>query len=418
MMARTFLYPFFLWALLVAPTNASERMQVLHWWTSEGEQAAAAVLRKSLAERGITWTDRAIHGGAGESAMAVLKAQVIAGNPPDAAQIIGPNIRQWADLGYLQWLEPGDTRWPGRLYPTVDALTRVEGHRAAVPVSIHRINWMWLNADLYRDLDLTPPTTWSQVFQDAKTLRANGIIPLAHGGQPWQTATLFETLLLSVAGPEFYRAYFVDKRPEALSDERVAEALELLRALKPLMDEDVQNRQWQEATRMVHEGKAAMQVMGNWAKAELQALGARSGRDFLCMPVPGTAQNHLYSIDTFVFFKSDTSNSTLAQQQFARGVLDAPTQIEFSRQKGTIPVRSDLNLGALDDCAQTSAHVFREAESGGLLAPSVAHSMATSPIIEGAIFDALHGFFRNDQVTVAATQDELSRILGMLRRNE
>ncbi|MEX1057838.1 MAG: extracellular solute-binding protein, partial [Natronospirillum sp.] len=221
----------------------SQPIEVLHWWTSEGERAAADLLRDHMAEYGVEWQDRAIHGGGGESAMAVLKAQIIAGDPPGAAQIIGPNIKHWSDLGYLQTLDEWAVSWPGSYYATIDAPTLANGVRSAVPVSIHRINWMWLNAEVYRQHQLTPPTSWSQVFQDAETLQAAGIIPLAHGGQPWQTATLFETLLLSVAGPAFYREYFVKMSPAALQDPRVAEALALLRDLQAIMDEGLHNRQ-------------------------------------------------------------------------------------------------------------------------------------------------------------------------------
>lgn len=401
-----------------AESATAQPMEVLHWWTSEGERAAASILRDSVTAQGVEWQDQAIHGGAGESAMAVLKAQIIAGELPDVAQIIGPNIQHWSDLGYLEPLDAWDDTWPGTYYPTIDALTMANGVRSAVPVSIHRINWLWLNAAVYREHNLTPPTTWSQVFQDAEVLKAAGVIPLAHGGQPWQTATLFETLLLSVAGPAFYRDYFVDMDPTALQDPRVAEALTLLRQLKGIMDDNIHNRQWQEAIQMVHTGEAAMQVMGDWAKAELQAMGGTVGEDFLCMPVPGTAQNHLYSIDTLVFFVQPDATEADAQAAFGKGILDADAQLSFSARKGTIPVRSDLPLDQLDDCAQTSAHVFREAESAGLLAPSVAHSMATSPIIEGAIFDALHRFFRDDTLSAATTQQQLARLMGVLRDHE
>lgn len=393
-------------------------LDVLHWWTAPGEQQAADVLRDRLYAYGVDWQDHAIPSGAGDSAMAVLKAQVIAGYPPGAAQIIGPNIREWAELGHLESLDDWSDQWPGQTYDTLDELIRANGVRTAVPVSIHRINWMWLNAQVYLDHGLPLPTSWSQVLQGAEVLQEAGIVPLAHGGQPWQTATLFETLLLSVGGPEFYRAYFVDMTPEALTDPRVAEALTLLRDLKAIMDPDLQNRDWHEATNMVIRGDAAMQIMGDWAKAEFQAQGKAPGRDFLCMPVPGTAQNHLYSVDTFVFFQQDDPAVRQAQANFALGILDTDTQREFSRQKGTIPARSDISLHDFDDCAQTSAHVFSEAEAAGLLAPSVAHSMAGSPSFEGAIFDTLHRFFRNDDVTVAFTQDRLAHILGTLRDHD
>ncbi|MFY0666324.1 MAG: carbohydrate ABC transporter substrate-binding protein [Natronospirillum sp.] len=405
-------------SLLLSPTVLAQPLEVLHWWTSEGEHAAANVLRQQLEYTQVEWQDYAVPGGGGDSAMAVLKARVIAGQHPGAAQIIGPNIRLWARLGYLQPLNEWANAWPGERYATLETLTHAAGVRTAVPVSIHRINWMWLNPVLFQQHNLALPTSWSQVFQAAEVFQAAGIVPLAHGAQAWQTATLFETLLLSVGGPEFYRAYFVDLAPSALHDARVAEALSLLRRLKGIMDPHNQNREWQEASQMVISGEAAMQIMGDWVKGEFTAQQKLPGKDYLCMPVPGTAQNHLYSADTFVFFQSGSAETQQAQATFAHTLLDAETQRQFSLAKGTIPARSDIGLAGFDDCSQTSAHVFREAESAGLLAPSMAHSMATSPGVESAIFDTLHRFFRDDSMTVATTQQRLAQILSALSDHE
>lgn len=406
-------------SLLPLPSvQATTPLDVLHWWTSPGEHRAAEVLRQDLLQHSVIWQDHAVPGGGGDSAMAVLKAQVIAGSPPDVAQIIGPNIGEWANLGYLQPLDEWTADWPDDWHRTLDELTRFNGERVAVPISIHRINWMWLNPQVYQELGLSLPTSWSQIMRDAETLRAAGITPLAHGGQPWQVATLFETLLLSVGGPEFYRDYFVYRTPEALADSRVEEALHLLRDLKTLMDDEMQNREWQEASRMVIEGEAAMQIMGDWVKGEFVAHSMEAGQDFLCMPVPGTAQHHLYSVDTFVFFQRQDDETRAAQARFAEGIMDSNTQRQFSLQKGTIPARANVDLSGFDDCAQTSAHVFREAEATGLLAPSMAHSMATSPGVESALFHVLHRFFRDDDIPVTTAREQMARVLGALRDHE
>ncbi|GIT08971.1 MAG: hypothetical protein CM1200mP30_26010 [Pseudomonadota bacterium] len=36
-------------------------------------------------------------------------------------------------------------------------------------------------------------------------VQSAGIIPFAHGGQPWQDATVFEAVLLGIGGKEFYK---------------------------------------------------------------------------------------------------------------------------------------------------------------------------------------------------------------------
>ena len=87
-----------------SPTFAGE-VEVLHWWTSGGEAKSVAVLKNLLEGEGHTWKDFAVAGGGGDAAMTVLKSRAVAGNPPTAAQVKGPQIQLWGDEGVLANLD-------------------------------------------------------------------------------------------------------------------------------------------------------------------------------------------------------------------------------------------------------------------------------------------------------------------------
>ena len=80
--------------------NAAD-VEVLHWWTSGGEAKSVNYLKKKLTGAGVGWKDFAVAGGGGENAMTVLKSRAVSGNPPTAAQIKGPSIQEWGELGFL-----------------------------------------------------------------------------------------------------------------------------------------------------------------------------------------------------------------------------------------------------------------------------------------------------------------------------
>lgn len=398
---------------LPVTAGALQSLEVLHWWTSSGEQRSADVLKNRLAERGVLWADYPVRGGGGDSAMAVLKARVIDRSPPGAAQIIGPDIQQWARLGFLSPLSHAGLNDTDRFYPVVNELIRVRGQTVAVPMSIHRINWMWLNPDVFERLDLPLPTTWSQLMSTAPALRAAGIIPLAHGNEPWQNATLFETILLSLAGADFYRQYFIERDEASLTDPNVVAAFRQLRDLKTVMDPGIHHREWQQASRLVADGQAAMQIMGDWVKGEFSAWGLVPGEDYLCLPVPGTAEQHLYSIDTFVMF-TDNPNPTVVPA-FIDTLLSSAVQRDFSLTKGTIPARMDIPVTGFDDCSRASHHVFNQASQQGMLAPSIAHSMAMSPESEDAVFEIVHRFFNDERMTPELAAVQLAQTLRALK---
>ena len=88
---------------------------------------------------------------------------------------------------------------------------KYDGDYVAVPVNIHRVNWLWINPQVFKKAGIeNAPTTLEEFYAAGDKLRAAGFIPLAHGGQPWQDSTVFEDLVLSVMGADGYKKALVD----------------------------------------------------------------------------------------------------------------------------------------------------------------------------------------------------------------
>lgn len=180
-------------------TQAGE-VEVLHWWTSGGEAKSISVLKDMLEEQGHSWKDFAVAGGGGESAMTVLKTRAVSGNPPSAAQIKGHDIQEWGGLGFLTNLDDVAEKgnWDGVVPKMVTDVMKWDGDFVAVPVNVHRVNWLWANPAVFEKAGAKVPTTLDEFFVAGDKIKAAGLIPLAHGGQPWQDATVFEAVALDV----------------------------------------------------------------------------------------------------------------------------------------------------------------------------------------------------------------------------
>ncbi|WP_290906218.1 ABC transporter substrate-binding protein [Halomonas sp.] len=372
-------------------------VEVLHWWTSGGEARAANVLKELMEAEGHEWQDFAVAGGGGETAMTVLKSRAMSGNPPSAAQIKGPEIQEWGELGLLGDLDAVAEAegWNDLLPETVAEIMRHNGQYVAVPVNVHRVNWLWANPEVLDAAGVAMPTTLDELFEVAGAIREAGYIPLAHGGQAWQDATVFESVLLATGGSEFYRQALVDLDPEALGSDSMVKALETFKRLRELMDDDMPGRDWNIATSMVIQGDAAMQLMGDWAKGEFTAAGLTAGDDYLCATAPGTAGAFTFNIDSLAMFRVTGEAEREAQQTLARLVLEPTFQQAFNQAKGSIPARPDLDMNDFDSCARQSLDDFqRTAKSGGLV-PSMAHGMAVRADVQGAIFDVVTNYFNS-----------------------
>ncbi|PUA18586.1 ABC transporter substrate-binding protein [Glaciimonas sp. PCH181] len=389
----------------VQPTS----LQVLHWWTSDGERKAVKVLVDKLAEENITWRDVAIPGGAGLGAAKVLKSRVLAGYSPEVTQLNGVVFGEWADLGLLLELDNVATSgdWKKLLFPTVWTLVQTRGHVVAAPLDIHRINVLFYNRKVFDRLGLAVPKTWGEFDRVAAQLVHAGVVPLAQSSEAWQIATLFETLVLAESGPAFYRQLFVELRANAYNDPRLAHALKRLRGLKQWMPTPIKELAWNEATRQLATGSAAMLVMGDWAKGELNAWGRVTDIDFGCSTVPGTADYHLYSVDTLAMFAGDYSHQP-AQEKLAQIMTTGALQADFNQFKGSISVLRYPNMSKMDSCATASWRSF--SKGSAFQAPSLVHRMATDETTKDAIIGEVRRYFMDDKVTEIDTQRRLAAI--------
>ncbi|MDX1605962.1 MAG: ABC transporter substrate-binding protein, partial [Candidatus Competibacterales bacterium] len=384
-------------------------VEVLHWWTSGGEAAAAAELKQMLEAKGHEWQDFAVAGGGGESAMTALKSRVISGNPPGAAQIKGPAIQQWGDTGTLADLDPvaESQNWDELLPPVVARVMQYDDQYVAAPVNVHRVNWMWANPAVFEQAGAEIPTTWDEFVAAAEKIQAAGFIPVAHGGQAWQDSTTFESVVLAVGGADLYNRAFVELDEAALTSDEMVEAFRRLRQIKSFTDPNAPGRDWNLATSMVINGEAAMQFMGDWAKGEFTAAGQAPGEDYVCQPFPGTDGAFTFNIDSFVMF-AVSGDDREAQLALAETILEQDFQRLFNQAKGSIPVRTDMAMDGFDQCARESMEDFKEAATADTLVPSMAHGMSTFPAVQGAIYDVVTNFYNSDMVPEQAAE-ELAR---------
>lgn len=400
-------------ALTIATLSSSAfagKLEVLHWWTSGSEAKSVGALKQQLEEKGHTWEDFAVAGGGGENAMTVLKSRVISGNSPSAAQIKGPEIQEWADQGLLTELTElaTENNWDELLPQRLAEGLKYENNYVAVPVNVHRINWIWGNAKLLNEHNITLPKTWDEFFTTAEALKAEGITPLAYGGQPWQDATVFETMVIGMKGPAFYEQALIKLNPDALHSQDMIDVLNNYRRIKAYIDPNFSGRDWNVASNMLVNGEAAMQIMGDWAKGEFSAANAQAGQDILCAPSPGSENSFLYNVDSFVMFDKKDEGDKQAQADMANAILSPEFQKIFNLNKGSIPVRSDVDTSDFDLCAQDSAKLFVKAAENHSLLPSMAHSMAVSAGAQGAIFDVVTNFFNDDSISAEEAAKRLA----------
>ncbi len=379
----------------------TKEVQMVHWWTSGGEAAALNVLKQDLAKEGYAWKDVPIAGGGGEAATTALKAMVAAGNIPTAVQTLGYNVQDWAEQGKLANLDDVAAKdgWDKVIPAPLQKFAKFDGHWVAAPVNVHSVNWVWINKPALDKIGGQVPTNWDEFVAMLDKAKAAGVIPLAQGGQPWQEATMFDSVVASTGGIEFYKKAFIQLDHAALNSPTMKTAFERLGKLKTYVDPNFSNRDWNLATAMVIKGDALVQVMGDWAKGEFRSAGKKPGTDFVCARFPGTQGEVIFNSDMFAMFKVSADRQQ-AQFALASATENPAFQSSFNVVKGSVPARTDVADTDFDMCGKKGIADLKEAVAKDTLVGSMAQGYGQPAAIQAAYHEVVDKFF-NGQITSA-----------------
>ncbi|MBD0785355.1 carbohydrate ABC transporter substrate-binding protein [Vibrio sp. Y2-5] len=350
--------------LATAPAFAKEEAEVMHWWTSGGESAAIKVLADAFEAQGGTWKDSAVAGGSNARSAAINR--MIGGSPTTAA--LFNTSQQYHEMIAEDMLNNIDevakaNNWEQILpQPTLNAI-KVNGHFYAAPVNIHMPGWFWYSKEAFAKAGIEKePTTVDELFSALDKLKAAGYIPLALGGQNWQENLMFATVLSNVGGKQLYLDALGKRDSKTLNSAEFRKVVDTFLKLKPYVDAGSPGRNWNDTTSLVINDKAGIQIMGDWAKGEFTQANKIPGQDYGCFPGLGDDSLYIVGGDVFVFPKTDDKGQIAVQHKLVESMLSPETQVKFNNLKGSIPVRTDVDVSSMDICAQKGAAILKVAD--------------------------------------------------------
>ena len=399
-------------ALLGSTSVYATDIEVVHWWTSGGEQAAVSVFANEFDATGDHWVDGAI--ALGETARATIMQRALGGDPPDAAQF-NPG-RQYEELiaaGLLLDLTPLAEKegWDKFIRPAqIAEPCHIDGKWWCVPVNIHMQNWAWASVAAFKKAGLDVPADWDTYLADLPKLKDAGVIPFAVGGDGggWQVSLLANQLILSQLGAEAVEKIWKNKDLELAAGPEVLKAFTTLKSLGTYADEGSPNRSWADTTALVIQGEAALQVMGDWAQGEFQVAGQKPGVDYACLLGPLAPQPKYVRTggDIFVFFKQSDPEVERAQLSLASLMINPRTQALFNTAKGSAPVRDDVDMSLANDCMKKAIDVLKQ--PGSVVPDSNQWRNEAFTTAQNAIFSDL---IYNKDTTPEAAQAQFVELL-------
>ena len=397
-----------------AAPAVSPEIEVFHFLDPRADVPRVATLRSALQPSGYAWKDFTVAGGWTGRGETILRLRVQAHNPPAAAMMKTPFMQHWAARDALVPLDEvaAAQRWDELLPKAIADSVKFKGRYYAVPLNIHRVNWLWINERMLKETGTPVPQTWAQFFDTAEAMKRLGYTAVAHYGRDTQNLLLFETIALGVGGPAFHRKALVEYDADELRGPVMQQVLATYRRIKDYTEQPANSRIAMERGNSKFEtGKVGMHLMGDWANPAFYPEDKAAPFKFVCVPAPDSAGSFLLTADSLAMFRSADPATLKGQLAFAAGIMSAPVQQEYSVRKGSIPARGDTGLKNYHGCSLKSAAAFRAAELGGTIVPAI--SMTASRAVEDGIQEVITEFWNNDGISI---QQAAGRLVTATRR--
>lgn len=383
----------------------STELEVFSWWTGGGEAAGLDALIKIWNQKypDIKFTNAAVAGGAGSNAKAVLAQRLSAGDPPDSFQAhAGAETTDYVVKNQLLPINDLYDQWGLKdVFPSdlVSQIT-VNGNVYSVPVNIHRANVMWWNPKVVQDAGITStPTSLDEWFAALDKVKAKGNATPLSVAEQWTNEQLMETVLIATLGTDGWAKLWT--KDGDWKSSQVTDALNSYKRLLTYVNKNFASLTWQDASKMVVDGKAAYNVMGDWAAGYFIELKKTAKTDYDWDAVPGTGGVYDWLSDSFT--KPKGAKHLDATDKWLELVSSKDGQDAFNPLKGSIPARKDADASLYKDYLAWALEEWKKDKLAGSLAHGVVAGTAWNTELQGAL-----GIFLTDR-NVSKFQDALAK---------
>lgn len=360
----------------------------------------SAVL-ETFAERnpGVTVTDEQT---AINSLRLMIKSRILREDSPEVwDEWPGANLKPTVEAGATAditdlWEETGMEE---AYFDGMRDAARFDGEYHAIPLDLYRINNLYYDVHAFEAAGVDPSrlSTPNEFVEALPQLAEHADDPFAvFGRNPFGLLQLWETLFLGHASPAVYEA--------AVGGDASAHRNGIHRAFATLGDclqAGPENPEFLDSSDVdtgFSDGDTACINNGSWTTGHMAGVdGLEFGRDWDCVPFPGTEGAHIVNTNALVPAAHTADDETVAD--FMAYVGSSETIERFNTISGSVPPRSDVSVA---DLHPLSRELHDEFGGRATQLPSMCHGLAVRPEQVVQLKDAVATFLQ-DRDAEAAT---------------
>ena len=404
-------------AAIAAPTllraeAAKPKITVISQWSAGSDGLAITTLGKEFEKQGGIWEHNPVPGFTTEM-MNKLRAQIIAGDPPAASQLKGPEIAAWSKIGAVVDLDAQvkEAGYEAVVPAELARLSKPQGHWIALPIQAYRINTLFISKKAADRVGVTKlPTTWAEFNAIGDKMKASGIMPVANGGLKWDDGMKWEIALCGI-NPDAYRKAVMELDDKTLKGADVLAAFRQLRKFADWSDPGAAGQHYSTFMARFMSGEIGMLMMGGWAQGVFKHAGFKFS-DYLIGPAPQDDGKIAFDLnsDEFIFWQKKQPEFQEGQKLLAKIVMSKDFGPMYSQITGSIPVRTDTDLSAegFSDGQREAAQAMAQAVKANRVVLSLGHNMAQPNQITAAMIDVLTEYVHDNRITPEEGQKRLA----------
>jgi raffinose/stachyose/melibiose transport system substrate-binding protein len=273
----------------------------------------------------------------------------------------GGILKTYVDAGAVADLTAafnGDAAWKSRYTPSVLGPVTFGGHIYGVPYNATTPEVIFYNKDIFKQYNLSVPTTWPQLEQVIKTLQSHNLIPFALDGKSeWPEMMILQYLADRIGGSSALNNIALRKAGASFNSPAWIKAFTQAQALvKENAFENgfaSFNYDTNDGGQLFYSGRAAMMFMGVWQIGNAQTNAPKFLPKMGFFPVPAVPGgkgnvNDIVGVPANYYSLSATSKNQAAAIAFLKNQLN-PGYASWVLSQGQVPPVQSLDTGKVTD---------------------------------------------------------------------
>ncbi|MER7569568.1 extracellular solute-binding protein [Streptomyces sp. NPDC048523] len=391
--------------------GSSDGTTTVEWWnisTTEPSKSVWAALAKKFeaANPKVKIKIVQLENDAYKSKMTALTAS---GKLPDIFHTWGGGVlKQQVDAGLVEDLTDRTKPWADGLLKVTKEPYILDDKVYGIPFDMGMIGF-WYNKKLFQQAGVSePPTTWGGFLEAVSKLKAKNITPIALAGkEKWPGMYYWAYLAMRTAGIDALQKASEDKDFTGAGFVEAGRHLKELVALQPFQ-KGFLNAAYSTPTGQaaaVGNGKAAMELMGQWAPSVEADSGKGLGNDLGFFPFPAVEGGKGAITEVFGGGGGHAlrRGAPQAAVDFLKFFASEATELELVKKTSVLPVLPNAEK-AMTDPNLKLVQAQLKAATGFQLYLDQAYAPAVGQEVNDSVAALIAGSKSPEQVAQSITQ--------------